>query len=180
MEENLENKEYTENLEKSEYKKISSWKNRVKWILIILWLTVLFLLLAGLTLQIFFKIKPSWWVDIKRLLPALILIPLYVEFLIIYFFNWHNSKRYLKDIVIISFFVIIVVRFFLTKAFMIRDYFEINCLWEKKIINDDCVDCKCAVKSSSVFSPNLDGTQDIDWKKCCKWTYTYNILHWAN
>ena len=174
MEEKLGDVKQSGNLEKTR----TSWrKKRVKWI--ILWF-IMFWLLFFLTLYIFFRLRPQHGLSLWWIYPILILIPLYVEFLIIYFFNWHNSKKYLKDIVIISFFVIIVVRFFLTKAFMIRDYFEINCLWEKKIINDDCVDCKCAVKSTSVFSPNLDGTQDIDWKKCCKWTYTYNILHWAN
>jgi hypothetical protein len=178
MEENLENKKYTKNLEKLEYKKISNWKKRVKWILIILWLIVVFLLLAGLTLQIFFKIKPAWWVDIIRLLPALILIPLYLESLAIYIIIWWKSKKYLRTVLIISILFFCIIRVVLTKGFVLPDYFEINCIWNEKIIKDECVDCKCEIIRIGPMMPHVPIGHN--WKVCCEWTYKYHVNRHLN
>ena len=157
-----------------------------KWVIIILWLVFSFWLLLFLSLCLLYKIKPQHPVSLKWVYLFLFFVPLFVEFICIYIIIWikskNKSKKILKNLLIMLPLFFVIVWIILTKAFVIPDYFEINCLWNKKIIDEWCTDCKCAVLHTNIItdSPWKNSKETIDWKVCCKWTYTYNILHWAN
>lgn len=171
-----------ENIESNAKTQDNRRKKWAKWAMVGLWLLASFWLLVFLTLWLLFLSKPNRWIDILWTYLAIILIALYVEILIVYYVFSRKSKtknnRYLRDILIISFTFLILIWIALTKALFIPDYFELNCLWNKRVFDNRCVDCKCAVLSTSTVS--VDAYVKIDWKECCEWTYKINRLHGAN
>ena len=51
-----------------------------------------------------------------------------------------------------------------------RNY--VDCKKQEKIIKDNCIDCECQDFAAwSLYMP-----PEIDWKRCCEWTYYYHYI----
>ena len=146
-------------------------KKRRRRILIWLWLIALFCFFVCLVFFLYAYLKFSWWWKwwwVRWMYATLLLIPLCSEILIVYFIIYCRSKRHLSAVLIIFLLLLALIWICLTKNSVIPDYFEFNCLGEKKVIKDDCIDCKCKI----IYHASIENIPLTDeWNLCCEWTY---------